>query len=122
MKQLETGNFMAAWGGIASLQLTLPIVWTAAQFRGIELHQVFQWLSANPAKLLGLENRKGKIAAGYDADLIVWNPDSRWQVQAADLHHRHKITPYEGAQLAGRVIRTHVCGKLVYNLHNETER
>jgi allantoinase len=111
MKHLESGNFMDAWGGIASLQLTLPIVWTEASRRGIGLEQVFKWLSANPARLVGLENVKGKIAPGYYADLIVWNPDTRWQVRADELQHRHKLTPYDGVNLVGSIERTFASGK-----------
>jgi allantoinase len=113
MKHLETGNFMEAWGGIASLQLTLPIVWTEASRRGIGLEQVFQWLSTNPARLVGLDAIKGKIAPGYYADLIVWNPDTCWQVRAKELQHRHKLTPYEGVHLRGIVERTYGSGKPV---------
>ncbi len=111
MKCLYSGNFMEAWGGIASLQLTLPIVWTEASRRGITLHQLFDWLSKNPATLVGLQNRKGKIATGYDADLVIWDPEARWQVNAEKLYHRHKITPYDGAELTGWVKHTFVRGK-----------
>ena len=93
MKNVDSGDFMAAWGGIASLQLTLPIVWTDAAKRGIALHRIFEWLSANPAKLVGLADRKGRIARGFDADLIVFDPDASWTVRGEMLHHRHKLTP-----------------------------
>lgn len=113
MKHLESGNFMSAWGGIASLQLTLPIVWTGAEQRDVGLEQVFQWLSANPAKLVGLGNKKGKLAVGCDADLVVWSPEVHRQVLGIELHHRHKVTPYDGAELMGVVHRTYVGGELV---------
>jgi allantoinase len=111
MKHLESGNFMEAWGGIASLQLTLPIVWTEASRRGIGLEQVFRWLSTNPARLIGLESMKGKIAPGYCSDLIVWNPETRWHVRAGELQHRHKLTPYDGVELLGAVERTYASEK-----------
>ena len=114
MKQLDSGNFMAAWGGIASLQLTLPVVWTAQQSGAFAFEQMFYWLSANPAKLVGLSDRKGRIAAGYDADLVVWNPDTSWTVRAEQLQHRHKLTPYEGVELRGEVQRTYLRGDLIY--------
>ena len=98
MKQLDSGNFMAAWGGIASLQLTLPIVWTECIARRIPLEQMFQWLATNPAKLVGLSSHKGRLAAGCDADLVVWNSESVWTVRGAELQHRHRITPYEGVE------------------------
>jgi allantoinase len=114
MKQLESGNFMAAWGGISSLQLTLSIVWTDAQPRGIALETIFQLLSSGPAELVGLDDRKGRIALGHDADLIVWDPKAEWIVRAEQLHHRHKLTPYDGERLRGRVLRTYVRGKPVF--------
>jgi allantoinase len=114
MKQLESGNFMAAWGGIASLQLTLPIVWTECLARKISVEQMFRWLSANPAKLVGLAARKGRLAAGCDADLIVWNPETTWTVRGANLQHRHKLTPYEGAEVRGGVKRTYLRGNLIF--------
>jgi allantoinase len=114
MKELESGNFMSAWGGIASLELTLPIVWTEAAARNVPIHQIFNWLAANPAKLVGLQNRKGRIAAGCDADLLVWNPDAKWSVRGEELYHRHKLTPYEGETLRGIVERTYLRGKLVF--------
>jgi allantoinase len=115
MKQLETGNFIAAWGGIASLQLTLPIIWTQCASRQIPMEQMFQWLATNPAKLVGLSARKGRLAAGLDADLVVWNPESIWTVRGATLHHRHKVTPYEGVELRGNVQRTYLRGSLIFN-------
>jgi allantoinase len=114
MKQLNNGNFAAAWGGIASLQLTLPVVWTNASARGISMEQVFRWLSRAPAAMLKL-NAKGRIAAGCDADLIVWDPDVSWSVRGEHLEHRHKLTPYEGAELKGRVLRTYSRGELVFD-------
>jgi allantoinase len=114
MKQLESGNFMAAWGGIASLQLTLPIVWTECFARSIPMEQMFRWVSDNPAKLIGLSARKGRLAAGYDADLIVWNPETTWTVHGTSLQHRHKLTPYEGTELRGEVQRTYLRGTLIF--------
>jgi allantoinase len=110
MKQLESGDFMAAWGGISSLELTLPVIWTGAAARGIALETVFQWLSARPADLFGLADRKGRIAVGRDADFVVWDPEDRWKVNAAELHQRHKLTPYDGVELLGKVRHTFVRG------------
>ena len=114
MKELKSGNFMAAWGGIASLQLTLPVIWTECFNRRIPLERMFDWLSRNPAKLVALSKRKGRIDAGYDADLIVWDSAAKWTVRAADLHHRHKVTPYDGSELYGQVHRTYLQGKLIF--------
>jgi allantoinase len=113
MKHLESGDFMAAWGGISSLELTLPIVWTGAVRRQISMETVFQRLSARPAQLVGIAERKGRIAVGGDADFVVWDPEAQWRVSAARLRQRHKLTPYDGVELLGKVCRTYLRGNLV---------
>jgi len=114
MKARDTGDFMAAWGGIASLQLGLSVVWTGMRARGIALERLAAWMCAGPARLLGLSGRKGAIAPGHDADLVVWQPEEEFTVHADDLFHRHKLTPYIGARLAGVVHSTWVRGECVY--------
>ena len=113
MKQLDTGDLSKAWGGIASLQVSLAAVWTRAREHGATLPQVAQWMSARPAKLVGLDGKKGTIAAGCDADLVVFDPDAEETVVGKALHHRHKATPYDGAKLRGRVVTTYLRGKPV---------
>lgn len=115
MKQLQTGDFMSAWGGIASLQLTLPVTWTGALQHSMAIEKLFTRLSTAPASLFGLETRKGQIAIGNDADLVAWSPDTSWTVQASQLLHRHKLSPYEGATLFGKVSRTYLRGQLVFS-------
>ena len=115
MKKLETGDFRGAWGGIASLQLALPAVWTGARERGFAVSDLSEWMCAAPARLAGLQDRKGVIAPGYDADLVVWDPEASFEVDPAKLHHRHKITPYAGRTLFGVVRRTLVRGETVYD-------
>jgi len=89
-------------------------VWTAASARGITLERVASWLSATPAAFAGLAERTGSIAEGKDADLVVWNPDMEFTVDERRLHQRHKVTPYAGRRLRGRVIETYSKGRLVY--------
>jgi allantoinase len=115
MKLRESGDFMNAWGGIASLQLRLPVIWTEALRRGFTVQDVGKWLCANPAKQVSLQMRKGVIAVGNDADLVVWNPDQQFNVAAAALHHRHKLTPYEGEVLSGVVQKTFLRGRKIYD-------
>jgi allantoinase len=115
MKLRETGDFMAAWGGIASLQLRLPVVWTEARRRGFSLREMANWLCANPARQVSLETRKGALAAGGDADVVIWNPDREFVVNAARLEHRHKITPYESETLTGVVEKTFLRGRKIYD-------
>lgn len=113
MKFLDAGDFKAAWGGIASLQLMLPVVWTQAEARAVGLSDVFRWLSAAPARILQIP-KKGQLVVGWQADLVVFDPLRRWVVHGADLIHRHKLTPYEGVGLQGSVERTYVAGHCVY--------
>jgi len=110
LKQLETGDFTTAWGGIASLQLALPVLWTAAQPRGATLPDLVRWLSTNPAKLAGQAACKGRIAPGFDADLLVLNPEETFEVTEQLLLHRHKVSPYLGRTLRGVVERTFLRG------------
>lgn len=109
---LKAGDFGTAWGGIASVQLGLPLLWTAARERGHSLTDIAAWMSAGPARLAGLD-RKGRIAVGGDADLTVFDPDRRWTVRGADLHHRHPVTAYEGRELTGTVTATWLRGRRV---------
>jgi allantoinase len=115
MKQRGDGSFLEAWGGIASLQVALPVVWTEARQRSIPITSVARWMSEQPAKLAGLGHRKGAIRAGYDADLVVLDPDAEFRVDAARLQHRHPITPYDGETLHGVVQMTLVRGEKVYD-------
>ncbi|SEW36661.1 allantoinase [Chitinophaga sp. YR573] len=113
--ELKSGDLSQAWGGIISLQLALPILWTAARQRNITLSQLLLWLCENPARLPGLEKRKGKIAPGYDADLVVWDADKQFTVTSQTLYHKHKITPYLGETLYGVVEQTYLRGVKVYD-------
>jgi allantoinase len=122
MKCLGTGDFLEAWGGIASLQLRLPVMWTLARERGYTINHLAEWLCRAPAKLVGLDQRKGMIAAGYDADLVIWNPHDKFRVEPAMLYHRHKLTPYAGQTLSGVVETTYLRGREVYNRGRFSEK
>jgi allantoinase len=106
--ELKRGGFDQAWGGISSLQLGLPAVWTEARRRGHRLADVVRWMSAAPAALAGIAG-KGAIAVGNDADLVAFAPDEEWTV--GDLHHRHPVTPYSGRTLTGAVRWTWLRGR-----------
>ncbi|MFD8495401.1 allantoinase AllB [Amycolatopsis sp. NPDC059657] len=107
---LKRGGFGEAWGGVSSLQLGLPAVWTAARGRGHRLADVIGWMAAAPAKLAGLAH-KGRIAVGADADLVVFDPDAEFTVDPGGLRHRHPVTPYAGARLRGVVERVWLRGR-----------
>ena len=116
MKELGSGDFGAAWGGISSLQLGLPVVWTQARRRGFTLGDVAVWMAERPARLAGLSG-KGRIAPGYDADFCVFAPDESFTVDPARLHHRHRVTPYAGHRLWGVVRGTILRGEPVETAH-----
>ncbi|HEY1970527.1 MAG TPA: amidohydrolase family protein, partial [Pseudonocardia sp.] len=103
-------DFGVAWGGIASLQLGLPVMWTAARARGHRLAEVIGWMASAPADLVGLPG-KGRIAPGADADLVVFAPDQPFTVAAERLRHRHPLTPYAGRTLTGVVRQTWLRGE-----------
>jgi allantoinase len=139
------GDFMKAWGGISSLELSLATVWTSSRevsslkfqvsesLSGerplsletsalrletsnmrVDLCSVARWMSEAPARLAGLDDRKGRIAPGYDADLVVWDPDAAWTVDPSRLQQRHKVTPYAGRHLVGQVQTTFLRGTPVW--------
>ncbi|REF00849.1 allantoinase AllB [Thermomonospora umbrina] len=110
---LKRGDFATAWGGISSLQLGLPAVWTAARARGHGLEAVVRWMAEGPAALAGLGSRKGGIAVGNDADLVAFAADDSFTVDPAALRHRHPVTPYAGRALSGVVRTTWLRGEIV---------
>jgi len=122
MKLLEEGHFGKAWGGISSLSLGLPVVWTAARVRGFDMRDVVQWMSIEPARLAGFGDRKGALLEGYDADLVVFDSECEWKVTAGDLYFRHPVSPYLGVSLRGRVKATYLRGEVCFNVGEFPER
>jgi allantoinase len=112
LKDLDNGDFGVAWGGVSSLQLGLSLIWTEARRRSIGLERVLEWMSTKPAQRAGLRS-KGKLALGYDADLVVFAADDAFVVDAAKLHHKNPITPYHGKALSGVVRKTYLRGTAV---------
>jgi allantoinase len=114
-KHLDDGDFLAAWGGIASLQIGLPAVWSGARSRGIPGERVASWMAAAPAQLAGIASSKGSISVGKDADLVIYDPDAEWTVDPSRLHHRHPVSPYAGMTLRGRVETTMLRGEIIFD-------
>ena len=115
MKCCESGDFLRAWGGIASVQVSLAAVWSQARGRGYGPERIAAWMSSGPARLAGLEHRKGSIEVGHDADLVIWDPNSALP-SPLTLHHRHKLTPYEGrTRLHGVVQQTILRGETIFD-------
>jgi allantoinase len=114
-KGLGEGDFGRAWGGIGSLQLRLLTTWSGAHDRGATLPQMTRWLATAPAQLAGLDDRKGRIEVGLDADFVVWDPDGATDVMGTRLEHRHPFTPYEGMRLRGTVRQTILAGDTVFD-------
>lgn len=112
LKDLRAGDFGVAWGGISSVQLGLPVVWTEARKRKISLEQVVNWMSARPAALIRLP-QKGQIAVGCDADFAIFAADESWVVDAATLEHKNPITPYHGLEVTGVVRATYLRGERI---------
>ncbi len=115
LKRQESGDFFAAWGGIASLQLGASVVWNEMRQRSLPIGCLARWMSEAPARLVGLDGIKGRIAAGYDADLVLWDPDAEQLLGADMLWCKHPITPYAGRRLPGVVEATYVRGQLAYD-------
>jgi allantoinase len=115
LKMVESGDLSGAWGGISSLQLALPVLWTAAKRRGFGLEDMAKWMCTGPALLAGQRAWRGKIALGYKADIVVWNPERSFVVEGAGLYHKHKGSPYLGEELYGVVEQTWLGGEKVYD-------
>ncbi|MBV8072524.1 MAG: allantoinase AllB [Acidobacteriaceae bacterium] len=114
MKCFNVGSFRSAWGGISSLSVSLPAVWTEASRRGFVITDVVRWMSEAPARLAGIDSRKGRIAAGFDADLVLFDPNAEFTVDAGRLHFRHPFTPYAGKRLRGKVKSVMLRGSICF--------
>ena len=108
LKSGDSGDFSAAWGGIATLGLTLPVVWTEARRRGFGLADIARWLCAGPAEFVGLE--RGVLRPGARADLVAWDPDADWLCSPSHAEFRNKVSPWFGRELTGRPVTTWLGG------------
>ena len=114
LKRREEGDFARAWGGIASLQFGLSIIWTEGRRRGIDIETISRLMSAGPASIAGIAGRKGALAEGFDADIIVFDPGEQFRVTPEIIEHRHAVTPYAGEVLTGAVKATYLRGMKIW--------
>src|SRR5271169_6066185 len=115
MKRLDEGSFKTAWGGISSLSLALPLMWTQAQQRGFTLTDLTRWMAEAPARLAGCSARKGRIAEGFDADFVIFEPEAEFVVTEDRLYYRYPVSPYLGQKLRGAVRATYLRGQVVFS-------
>lgn len=114
MKQLSGRNFRTAWGGIASLSLALPVIWTEAAARGFTFTDIARWMAEGPARLAGCASRKGRLAKGFDADFVVFDPETEFIATEDHLHYRHRVSPYLSEKLRGVVKSTYLRGNCIF--------
>jgi allantoinase len=114
MKRLDEGSFKTAWGGISSLSLALPVIWTEASRRGFTWTDLTRWMCEEPARLAGCATRKGRIAEGFDADFVIFEPEAEFVVTEDRLYYRHPVSPYLGERLRGVVKATYLRGQCVF--------
>lgn len=120
LKKFETGDFDAAWGGIAGLQFSLPVVWTELTKRGFGIPELSFWMAESPARFLNIKGKTGTIEAGTDADLVVWDPGASFTLEPSQIYHRHAVTPYAGQNFQGVIEKTFVRGNCVYDSRHFT--
>jgi allantoinase len=114
MKRLNERNFQTAWGGIASLSLALPVMWTEASRRGFTLTDIARWMAEGPARLAGCDSHKGRLAKDFDADFVVFDPEAEFVAAEEYLYYRHRVSPYLGEKLRGTVKATYLRGNCAF--------
>ena len=114
MKRAEEGRFDLAWGGIASLSIALPVIWSECRSRNYSLDDLVRWMSTAPAALAGIADQAGALASGRDANFVVFDPDAAFTVKADKLHYRHPVSPYVGEKLHGALCATYLRGEAIF--------
>ena len=109
-KQLESGDFFKAWGGISGLQFTLPVLFSEGQKRGLQTEKLIPLLTKKPAEFLEIDDKKGDLAVGFDADITIWDDTEEFTISEDSIQHQHKATPYLNEAVFGKVIHTFVNG------------
>jgi len=115
LKQMDSGDFSLAWGGIAGLQFGLSLIWTEMKKRNLSIPELSYWMSEAPSDFLGAPSKRGRIEPGADADFTIWDPEKEFILTESQIFHRHKVTPYLGMPLFGVVEKTFVRGNCVFD-------
>ena len=115
LKCFDSGNFHDAWGGISSLQLGISSVWEQAQRRGFTEIDLVRWMSTGPAEFIGRSGTLGRLAPGYYANMVVWDPECVFEVTAEHLLFRHRVSPFIGRRIQGKVLTTYLRGQRIYH-------
>jgi allantoinase len=121
MKRVDTGRFDLAWGGIVSLSIALPVMWTDANRRGFGLEDIARWMSSAPASLAGVGHKAGALEIGHEANFVVFDTEAESTVRSEKLHYRHAISPYMGETLRGMVKATYLRGEAIFQIETFAE-
>jgi allantoinase len=119
LKRMEEQNLWEAWGGISSLQFGLSLIWNHLKLKGLTIKELAKWMCENPAKLVGLEHKKGQIKKGFQADFVIWNPDASHTIDKKDILHKNKLSAYEQHTVYGVIEQTLLAGVVIYDKNKE---
>ena len=119
LKRLEEQNLWEAWGGISSLQFGLSLIWNYLKLNKYAINDLVKWMCENPAKLVGLSHKKGQIKKGFQADFVIWNPDSSYIIDKKDILHKNKLSAYEQHTVFGVIEQTLLAGNVIYDKNNK---
>lgn len=116
LKHLEVGDFVSAWGGVSSVGLGLPVIWTETRkyYPNLSLGDIVKWMAQNTAAQVGLEHKKGSIEVGKDADFCIFDPDTTWTFDQSKMHFKNKVSPYHEKSITGKVKETILGGHTVF--------
>jgi len=119
LKRIEEQNLWEAWGGISSLQFGLSLIWNHLKQKGLNLLELNKWMCENPAKLVGLQNTKGKIKKGFQADFVIWDPEAQQTIDKKDILHKNKLSAYEQHTVYGVIEQTILAGEVIFDKNKE---
>ncbi len=119
LKRLEEQNLWDAWGGISSLQFGLSLIWNYLKINNYSIEYLVKWMCENPAKLVGLENQKGQIKKGFQADFVIWDPNKKHTIDKKEILFKNKMSAYEQHKVFGVIEQTILAGVVIYDKNKE---